>query len=156
MSKRKVLFICGHNSGRSQIAEGYLKKLAGDAFQVQSAGLEPADAVNPLVVEAMKEEGVDLSGKKPQSVFKLFKEGALFDYVITVCDAMTDSKCPIFPGIVKRWHWPFPDPAAVGGTESEKMEKVREIRDMIKDKLQNPGEDDFHYKEMQGETFTEA
>jgi arsenate reductase len=80
--KHKILFICEHNSGRSQIGEGYLKKFAGDHFQIESAGLEPAEQVNPLVVEVMKEEGIDLSDKKPQSVFELFKAGKLYDHVI--------------------------------------------------------------------------
>ena len=80
--KIKVLFICQHNSGRSQIAEAYLKQLGGDRFEVESAGLEPAEAVNPLVVSIMKEEGFDISGNKPQSVFELFKQGKLYDHVI--------------------------------------------------------------------------
>jgi hypothetical protein len=80
-TKSKILFICQHNSGRSQIAEAYLKKYVGDQFQIESAGMEPAERVNPLVVEVMKEEGFDLSDKKPQSVFELFKEGRLYDHV---------------------------------------------------------------------------
>jgi arsenate reductase len=129
--KIRVLFICQHNSGRSQIAETFLKQMAGDQFHVESAGMEPAAVVNPLVVEVMKEIGVDLSGKKPQSVFDKFKEGELFDHVITVCSD-EEAKCPVFPGITKRWHHPFPDPAAVSGSPEEKLQRVREIRDMIK------------------------
>ncbi|MFH1954158.1 MAG: arsenate reductase ArsC [Pseudomonadota bacterium] len=108
--KSSVLFICQHNSGRSQMAEAYLKKLAGDFLEVESAGLEPAETVNPLVVKVMEEEGFDLSSKKPQSVFELFKTGRLFSQVITVCYD-SESKCPVFPGITKRWHWPqdFPE-----------------------------------------------
>lgn len=132
---RKVLFICVHNSGRSQIAEAYLNLLDGSTVSVESAGLEPADAVNPLVVEVMKEEGIDLSRKKPQSVIELFKAGKLYDYVVTVCDDTSEKMCPLFPGVVKRLHWPFPDPAGVAGSTEEKLAKVREIRDMIKEKL---------------------
>jgi arsenate reductase len=135
MKKTKVLFICVHNSGRSQIAEAYLKEFGDDKFEAQSAGLEPASEINPLVVEVMKEEGIDISGNQIQSVFELFKTGRLFDHVITVCDAASEAKCPVFAGITKRWNWPFPDPAAVEGTSAEKIQQVREIRDMIKNKL---------------------
>ena len=142
-----VLFICQHNSGRSQIAEAYLKQMAGNLLQVVSAGLEPAEKVNPLVVEVMKEEGFGLSSKKPQSVFDLFKAGRLFSHVITVCHD-SESKCPIFPGITKRWHWPFPDPAQTTGSEAEKLEKVREIRNQIRVWLENPPEGSFSFKEI--------
>jgi arsenate reductase len=135
MKKPKVLFICVHNSGRSQMAEAYLKKIAGDHYDVESAGLEPANEINSLVAEVMKEEGIDISGNKIQSVFELFKTGKLYDHVITVCDGASEDKCPVFAGITKRWNWPFPDPAAVKGTEAEKMQKVREIRNMIREKL---------------------
>jgi arsenate reductase len=145
--KSKILFICQHNSGRSQIAEAYLKKFVGDQFQIESAGMEPAERVNPLVVEIMKEEGFDLSDKKPQSVFELFKEGRLYDHVITVCHD-SENQCPLFPGITKRWHWPFPDPAKVQGSHEEKIAKVREIRDQIKDWLQNPVEGTFSFKAL--------
>ena len=135
MKKAKVLFICVHNSGRSQIAEAYLKKIAGDKYDVESAGLEPAGEIHPLVVKVMKEEGIDISDNKIQSVFELFKTGRLYDHVITVCDGAAEAKCPVFAGITKRWNWPFPDPAALIGNEKEKLQKVREIRDMIKEKL---------------------
>jgi len=134
--KIKVLFICQHNSGRSQIAEAYLRKFHGDLFDIESAGLEPAEAVNPLVVEVMKEAGIDLSGKKPQSVFDLFKRGKLYEHVISVCHE-SEPKCPVFPGITKRWRRPFHDPAVVEGTETEKLETVRNIRDSIRDWMRN-------------------
>jgi arsenate reductase (thioredoxin) len=98
---------------------------------VEGAGFEPADSVNALVIEVMKEEGIDLSDKRPRSLFELFKGGRLYDYVITVCDD-SESKCPIFPGIAKRLHRPFPDPSKVEGTPDEKLRKVREIRDSIR------------------------
>ncbi len=135
MKKPRVLFICVHNSGRSQMAEAYLKKIAGDQYDVESAGLEPAEQINPLVVQVMQEEGIDISGNRIQNVFELFKTGKLYDHVITVCDNATEAKCPVFAGITRRWNWPFPDPAAVKGVEAEKMQKIREIREMIKEKL---------------------
>jgi len=127
----KVLFICVHNSARSQIAEAYLKAVGGDEFQVESAGFEPTE-IDPLVVEVMREEGIDLSGKKTQSAFDLYKEGRMFSYVITVCEESVENLCPIYPGMTHRLHLPFPDPAGVRGTHEEKLAQVREIRDRIK------------------------
>lgn len=147
--KIKVLFICQHNSGRSQIAEAYLKEYFGDNFEIESAGLEPSRAVNPLVVQVMSEEGIDISHKKPQSVFELYKQGNIYEHVITVCDD-SESKCPVFPGITKRWHWPFLDPSAVDGTEKEKLEKVRKIRDMIKNWVTNPSGNTIDFKGLIG------
>jgi len=129
--QKKVLFICQHNSGRSLMAEAYLKKMGGGRFVVESAGFEPAEAANALVLAVMKEEGIDLSAKKPQSVFALFKIGRLFDVVITVCGD-TEDKCPVFPGIAKRLHVPFSDPSAVEGSPEEKLAAVRNIRNQIK------------------------
>jgi arsenate reductase len=146
-SKIKILFICRHNSGRSQMAEAYLKERFGDDFEVESAGLEPADSVNPLVVQVMAEADVDLSAKKPQSVFQLFKAGRLYDHVITVCSGSED-QCPLFPGVTKRWHWPFPDPANVQGADDEKLAEVRRIRDMIRDWLQNPPPDTIDFQSL--------
>jgi arsenate reductase len=146
-SKAKILFICQHNSGRSQMAEAYLKKFYGEKFDIESAGFEPAASVHPLVIQVMKEVDIDLSTKKPQSVFDLFKEGRLFDHIVTVCHD-DESRCPIFPGITKRWHWPFPDPADVDGSEAEKLEQVRHIREMIKDWLLNPPDDSINFKSL--------
>jgi arsenate reductase len=140
--KLKILVICRHNSGRSQIAEAYLQRLGGESIHIESAGLEPAETVNPLVVEVMKEEGFDLSGKKPQKVFDLFKEGKLFDHTITVCSD-TEQNCPVFPGITQRWHAPFPDPSQVSGSREEQLARVRAIRDMIKKWIYEPSADDF-------------
>lgn len=145
--KTKVLFVCQHNSGRSQMAEAYLRKLGGEYFHLESAGLEPPDRVNPLVAEVMREEGLDITSKRPRSVFELFRQGKIYEHVITVC-AETELKCPVFPGIAKRWHWPFPDPASVEGPREEKLKRVREIRDMIKDRLLNPPEGDFSFKDL--------
>ena len=133
--KSKVLFICIHNSARSQMAEAWLNYVCGDYFDAQSAGLEPG-TLNPLVVRTMAEVGIDISKKKTQSSFDVFKSGQLFAYVITVCDETSAERCPIFPGPAKRLHWSFPDPSALEGTEEEKLSKVREIRDEIRSKVE--------------------
>ncbi len=117
------------------MAEAFLKNLAGNRFAVQSAGLE-AGTLNPYVVAVMKEIGIDISQNKTKSVFDLFKAGALFDYVITVCDQANAERCPVFPGITKRLHWGFPDPSAVDGTDAEKLDAVRKIRDQIRERLE--------------------
>ncbi|MBU1042641.1 MAG: arsenate reductase ArsC [Proteobacteria bacterium] len=138
MEKLKVLFLCTQNSARSQMAEEFLRQFAGDSFEVESAGLEPAAAVNPLVVEVMAEVGLDLSQKKPQSVFDLFRAGRIYDFLITVCDSTTAERCPIFPGMTQRWHWPFPDPAKASGTREEQLAEVRRIRELIRERVQRP------------------
>ena len=134
MNKTRVLFICGHNSGRSQIAEAFLNDLAGDRIHVESAGLEPKP-VNPLVVEVMQEIGYDLSKARSDSVFDFFKEGRLYDYVITVCDETAAGQCPVFPGITKRFHWPFTDPETLTGTHDEKLAALCRIREQIRQKV---------------------
>jgi arsenate reductase len=131
MNKEKVLFVCVHNSARSQMAEAWLNHLFGDSFEAHSAGLE-AGTLNPLVVMAMKEAGIDISQKKTQTVFSLVHKGEVFSYVITVCDDARAEQCPIFHGATKRLHWSFPDPAKLTGTEEEKLAKIRAIRDDIK------------------------
>jgi arsenate reductase len=133
--KTKILFICIHNSARSQMAEAWLNHTCGDFFTAQSAGLEPG-SLNPLVVEAMREAGIDISGKKTHAVFDVFKSGQLFAYVITVCDETSAERCPIFPGPTRRLHWSFPDPSALTGNRAEKLQKVREIRDEIRQKVE--------------------
>jgi arsenate reductase len=134
MNKIRVLFICGQNSGRSQMAEAFLKDLAGDKIHVESAGLKPKP-INPLVVEVMQEVGYDLSRAKSDSVFDFFKEGRLYDHVITVCDETAAGQCPVFPGITKRLHWPFQDPEELSGTHEEKLNDLRKIRDQIREKV---------------------
>jgi arsenate reductase len=131
MKKKRVLFVCVHNSARSQMAEAFLKEIAGDRFEAQSAGLEPG-TLSPDVVAVMMEIGFDISQNQTKSVFDLYKKGALFDYVITVCDQASAERCPIFPGITKRLHWGFPDPTAVKGTDDERLETIRVIRDQIR------------------------
>jgi arsenate reductase len=134
MNKIKVLFLCIHNSARSQMAEAYLKEYGGDRFQVESAGFE-AGKLNPVVVEVMKEEGIDISGNRSKSVKEFLDSNATFDYVVTVCDAGNAQRCPIFPGDVKRLHWGFEDPSGLGGSHEEKLAQTRVIRDQIEKKI---------------------
>ena len=134
MDKIRVLFICSHNSARSQMAETFLNSLAGDRFMAESAGLEPR-SINPLAVAVMKEIGYDISQNSSDSAFDFYKEGRLYDYVITTCDDAED-KCPLFPGIQKRLHWPFPDPEKLEGSHEERLEGTRKIRDQIRSKIE--------------------
>jgi arsenate reductase len=128
--KIKVLFVCIHNSARSQIAEALLNSIGGDRFEAFSAGLEPG-ILNQLAVDVMREVGVDISTKQTKSVFDFFKSGKLFDYVVTVCDGASAEKCPIFPGITMRLHWSFEDPAALEGDNKARLVSARKIRDEI-------------------------
>jgi arsenate reductase (thioredoxin) len=134
--KNKVLFVCIHNSARSQMAEAWLNHLCGGCFEAQSAGLEPG-TLNPLVVESMAEVGIDISHKKTQGVLDVFKSGALFGYVITVCDEASAERCPVFPGVVRNsLHWSFPDPSQFSGSREEKLEKIAEVRDSIRARIE--------------------
>jgi len=128
---QRVLFICVHNSARSQMAEAYLNMFGRGEFQVESAGYAPT-RINPYVVEAMKEEGVDLSGKRTQKVFDLYKAGKVFDYVITVCEEADEAQCPVFPGMTHRFHVPFQDPARLEGAPEVILASVRVIRNRIR------------------------
>lgn len=131
MEKIKVLFLCIHNSARSQMAEAYLNKFGGDRFHVESAGLE-AGKLNPFAVKAMQADGIDISNNETKDVFEFFKEGRRYNYVITVCDEASASRCPIFPGIHKKINWSFEDPSSFKGEESEKLNKTIQVRDKIK------------------------
>jgi len=131
MSKIRVLFVCVHNSARSQMAEAFLNALGGDRYEARSAGLEPG-TLNPLAVEVMKEIGLDISRQKTKSVFDLFKWGELFAHVVTVCDQGAAEKCPLFPGITSRHHWSFDDPSAFEGTPEERLARTRRVRDKIR------------------------
>ena len=130
MQPIKVLFICTHNSDRSQMAEAFLKKLGGDRFAVQSAGMTPG-IINPLAVAAMAEIGIDISNNKTQNVSELLQKGELFDYVIAVCDKAA-GVCPFFPGSAKRLDWSFEDPSTFSGTWEEKLRRTRKVRDKIR------------------------
>lgn len=131
----KVLFLCVHNSARSQMAEAYLKKFGGDEFHVESAGLEPGK-LNPFAVEVMKEDGIDISNNPTNDVFDFFKEGKMFMYVVTVCDERAARACPIFPGMMHKINWSFEDPSQFTGTHDEKLQKTRIVRDHIKEAVQ--------------------
>jgi arsenate reductase len=130
----KVLFVCTHNSARSQMAEAYLKKMAGDRFEVESAGIEPG-RLNPYVIRALAEDGIDISGKQTQGVFDLLKQGRSFHFVIAVCSKEAADRCPIFPGQAKRLVWPFDDPSTFVGSDEEIMARVRSVRDAIKERV---------------------
>ena len=135
MNKKKVLFVCIHNSARSQMAEAFLSQRCGNEFEADSAGLEPG-TLNPIVVEAMREIGIDISGNKTKAVADFIDSQASFAYVITVCDEASAERCPIFPGVTTRLHWGFPDPSAAAGGREEKLTQTRVIRDAIRKQVQ--------------------
>lgn len=139
-NKIKVLFICIRNSGRSQIAEAYLKKFGGEKFEVESAGYNPGP-IPSMIVKVMEEDGFDLSGAQSKSAWDLFREGRFYNYVITVCDRAHEEECPIFPKPFLQLNWPYPDPDSFTGSEEEKMEQVRELRDSIKARVEQFVED---------------
>lgn len=126
-----VLFLCIHNSARSQMAEAYLRKFGGADFQPFSAGLE-AGKLNPFAVEAMHEEGIDISQNATRDVHDFVRQGKTFHYVITVCDGASADRCPIFPGVHEVIGWDFPDPSTFGGTHEEKLARTRQVRDLIR------------------------
>jgi len=128
------LFICVHNSARSQMAAALLNKRCGEFFEAQSAGLEPG-TLNPLAVEVLREMEIDISKNKTQAVFDVFKSGELFAYVITVCDESEAAGCPIFPGVTTRLHWSFPDPSQFTGTLEQRMDETRRVRDKIDNQI---------------------
>lgn len=133
--KKHVLFVCIHNSARSQMAETFLNSLCPRQFQASSAGLEPGK-LNPIVVDAMQEIGMDISANQTKSVDSMLRSGRIFDYVITVCDETSAERCPVFPGVATRLHWSFADPSALHGTYDEKLAGTRNIRDSIKAKIE--------------------
>jgi len=133
--KRSVLFVCIHNSARSQVAEEMLRKHGGDRYETQSAGIEPG-RLNPNVIEVLKEDdGIDISGKKTCSVADLIASGRTFDYVITVCDETSAERCPMFPGKHQRIHWGFPDPSRFTGSRDEILARVREVKATIEERI---------------------
>ena len=134
MRKQKVLFICVHNSARSQMAAELLNKSCGEFIEAQSAGLEPG-TINPLVVEALRELEIDISKNTTQRVFDVWKSGQIFQFVVTVCSEAEGEGCPIFPGVTTRLHWAFDDPSKFTGTHEERLEKTRRVRDEIRAKI---------------------
>lgn len=142
----KALFVCVHNSARSQMAEAFFNQYAQGADCSESAGIEPGK-LNPYVVRAMAEKNIDISNNETKGVFALYKEGRTFSHVITVCDAEAAQRCPIFPGISRIIMWSFPDPSTFVGGDEDIMEQVRVVRDTIEAKVQafiaNPSEENI-------------
>jgi arsenate reductase len=130
MKKKKMLFICVHNSARSQMAAALMNRTCGDFFEAESAGLEPG-TLNPLAVEALLELGIDISGNRTQRAFDVWKPGRMFQYVVTVCSEAEAEGCPIFPGVTTRLHWPFPDPSKFSGTHEERLAQTRSVLNQI-------------------------
>lgn len=134
MEKIKVLFVCVHNSARSQMAEAFMNVLFSDQFYAESAGLEPG-TLNPHVINVMQELGIDISNNTCDDVFEIYKSGKLFHYIITVCNKEAAERCPVFPGAVKTINWSFEDPSQLQGTYQERMDRTIQIRDQIKSKI---------------------
>lgn len=132
MDKQRVLFLCTHNSARSQMAEGLLRDIAGDRFESHSAGTEETH-VRPLAIKAMAEVGVDISGQESKTLNRYIEEP--FDFVITVCDSANEA-CPFFPNATERLHWSFPDPSKAEGTEEEQLAFYGEVRDAIRARIE--------------------
>lgn len=130
----RVLFVCVHNSARSQMAEAFLNRLGEGLFDAESAGIE-AGQLNPHVIKVMAEIDYDLSQNKTNAVFDYFKEGRQYEAVIKVCDQANGQRCPIFPSVYIEENWDLPDPSAFVGSNEEVLEKTRVIRDLVKDKV---------------------
>lgn len=131
----RVLFICVHNSARSQMAEAFLNCLGEGRFIAESAGLEPGK-LNPYVVEVMREVGYDLSKNSCDSVMDLWKQGKVYKYVISVCSKEASEGCPIFPGQSTHMNWPFEDPSSVKGDKETKLKMARTVRDQIRERIE--------------------
>lgn len=132
MAKQRVLFICTHNSARSQMAEGWLRHQYGDRFEAHSAGTE-ATGVRPLAVQVMAEAGVDIAGQESKTLERYLQQ--LWDYVITVCD-QANEVCPLFPGGKERLHWSFPDPSQAVGTLEEQLAAYRDVQDALRNRIE--------------------
>jgi arsenate reductase (thioredoxin) len=128
----RVLFLCTHNSARSQMAEGLLSHLAGDRFEAMSAGTE-ATRVRPLAIRAMEEIGIDISGQESKTLDQYLQEP--FDHVITVCDDANEA-CPFFPGAANRLHWSFEDPSKAEGSEEQRLQVFRRVRDELRERIE--------------------
>ncbi len=134
--KKNIIFICIHNSARSQMAEAYMKMYYGDEFNCYSAGLEQGK-LNPIVIDAMKDDNIDISTNKSKLVNKFLDGKIIFDYIITVCDESSAEKCPYFPGKGKRIHIGFKDPSSLIGSYKEKLQDTIKIRDEIREKIKS-------------------
>jgi arsenate reductase len=132
--KPSVLFVCVRNAARSQMAQAFINSMCSVDFDAESAGLEPGE-LDPLAVAAMGELGIDISRNQTKSAFDLFKAGRIFGYVVTVCDETSADRCPIFPGVTKRLHWSFADPASFEGPWERRLALTRIVRDQIRDRV---------------------
>src|SRR5262249_48209953 len=130
----KVLFICTHNSARSQMAAALFNDICDEFFEAESAGLERG-TINPLAVEALRDAGIDISRNNTQPVFDVWKSGQIFHFVITVCSESEAEGCPIFAGVTTRLHWPFDDPSKFTGTHEQRLEKTRRVLNQIRAKI---------------------
>lgn len=134
MKPIKILFVCVHNSARSQMAEAFINYYGKGDIIAESAGLEKG-TLNPLVVEAMNEIGIDISNNTVDSVFDFYKSGKLFSYVVTVCDSVNGQKCPIFPGARDMINWSFEDPSLFEGSHEERLQRTKQVREQIKNQV---------------------
>ena len=134
MPRKRVLFVCIHNSARSQMAEALLNHLASARFEAMSAGIEPGK-LNPIAVEAMRQVNIDISTNQTKSVESVIERGTSFDYVITVCDDASAERCPVIPGGAARLHWSFPDPSSFTGTFDQRVAATARVRDQIGERL---------------------
>ena len=132
-ARRRILFLCTHNSARSQMAEGLLRHLAGNCYEVYSAGTE-ATSVRPEAIAAIAELGIDISGQESETLDRYL--GEPFDYVVTVCDDANEA-CPVFPGAKNRLHWSFRDPSRATGSDAERLEVFRAVRDEIRGRIES-------------------
>ncbi len=131
----KVLFVCIHNSARSQMAEAFANFYGKGEISAESAGID-SGKLNPLVVKSMESVGINMSAHYAKTVASVLEQGKTYDVVITVCDEANAARCPVFPGKVKRFAWFFDDPSALGGTEDEKLERIALIREQIRTRVQ--------------------
>lgn len=131
---KNILFVCIHNSARSQMAEAFVNHFGKEKFAAKSAGIE-GGKLNPVVVKAMLESGIDISENQTKTVDDILATKEQFDFVVTVCDEASAERCPVFPGGGKKLHWGFPDPSAFQGSEEEKLAGTRIVRDAIKEKV---------------------
>ncbi len=136
MNQSRILFVCVHNSARSQMAAAWVNHLCGERYAAESAGLEPG-TLNPLVVEALQEIGLDISKNETRAVSEVWKAGVPFQYVVTVCSEADAAGCPVFPGSARRLHWPFDDPSKFTGTHAERLEQTRRVRDEIRAQVES-------------------
>ena len=132
---KRVLFVCIHNSARSQMAEAFLNHLGAGVFEAESAGLEPG-RLNPRVIKVMQEVGIDISQNPTKSTDDLLRLGKHYDIVVTVCDGASGQRCPMFPGVKKNYHWDLADPSSFQGEEETVLQQVRLVRDEIKRRIE--------------------